>query len=323
MGPASDIASKVDSVFLYIFVLTAGFLLFITGLMIFFVLKYSRRKGAQAMDIEGHTGLEVTWTLVPLGLFLSMFYFGWTNYRAMRAAPGDALVVKATGRQWAWDFAYPNGMHTSELILAMNRPVKIDLESADVIHGFFIPAFRVKQDVVPGKRNYTWFTPERLGSYDIECTVICGVRHSYMLSRAHVIPEAEFRAWYFSDSDAPPPSVAAAQAALVKASTTARATGSGDPAAGARLFQDNGCAMCHTVDGSVLVGPSMKGLSGSTVTVVAGGVERTVAADDAYMKRAILEPDAEIRKGFSAGMPASTLPDKEMADLLAYIRSWK
>lgn len=321
MGGASDIASKVDSVFLYIFVLTAGFLVFITALMITFVVKFSRKKGGQAKDIEGHAWLEVVWTLVPLCLFLSMFYFGWTNYKAMRAVPGDALVVKATGRQWAWDFTYPNGKNAPELYLALNRPAKIELESADVIHGFFIPAFRVKQDVVPGKRNYTWFTPLKLGSFDIECTVICGVRHSYMLSRVHVIPQEEFRAWYFSDSDGPPPSVAAEQARLSVASASAKSLGLPDPGAGALLFRERGCATCHTVDGSPLVGPTMKGLFGSQIAVKAGGPEMKVIADEAYLKRAILQPDVELRAGYAAAMPPSGLTDKELSDILSYIRS--
>ena len=323
MGGASDIASKVDSVFLYIFVLSAAFLVFITGLMITFVFKYSRKRGAKARDIEGHLGLEVTWTLIPLVLFLSMFYFGWTNYRSMRAVPGDALVVKTVGRQWAWDFTYPNGKHTTELYLALNRPVKLDLESADVIHGFFIPAFRVKQDVVPGQRNYTWFTPQRLGSYDIECTVICGLKHSYMLSRAHVLPEDEFKRWYFSDSETEPVSVAAAKAKEASAAAPSTGAGGGNPTVGKMLFVDRGCATCHTVDGSRLVGPSMRGLYGSSVTVVASGSEHQVTADETYLKRALLEPDAELSKGYRAGMPRLKLRDDETVDILAYIRSLK
>lgn len=321
MGGAADIASKADAVFLYIFVLTAAFLIFITALMIYFAVKYRRSKGGRAEDIEGHAGLEALWTLIPLALFLSMFYFGWTNYKAMRDVPDDALVVKTVGRQWAWDFIYPNGKRTTELYAAVGRPMKLELESVDVIHGFFIPAFRVKQDVVPGKRNYTWFTPQKLGAFDIECTVICGVKHSYMLSRVHVIPEEEFRAWYFSAGDDPPASVSRGEEALALASAEGRAEGTGDPSAGQALFRDRGCAVCHTTDGSPHIGPSMKGLFGSSVAVLEAGKERVVAADEAYIRRAILQPSAEIRKGFREEMAAETLSEGELSDLLAYIRS--
>lgn len=321
MGGASDMAARVDSVFLYIFALSAGFLVFITGLMVYFVFRYSRKRGARAKDIEGHAGLEVAWTVIPLVLFLSMFYFGWTNFRAMRAAPGDALVVKAVGRQWAWDFTYPNGKRADELYAALGRPMKVELESADVIHGFFIPAFRVKQDVIPGKRNYTWFTPTRLGSYDIECTVICGLRHSYMLSKVHVVPEEEFRRWYFSDSDGPPDSVASARADLTAASAAARAQGLPDPVTGAKLFREKGCALCHSSDGSKLVGPTMKGLYGSTVTLAPGGRETRRTADEAYLRRAILEPAADIPAGYLEPMPPVKLTGAETEDLVAYIRS--
>ena len=129
-----------------------------------------------------------------------MFYYGWTNYRYLREVPRDAMVIKVTARQWAWSFTYPNGRQTSELYVALGRPVRLDLKSLDVLHGFYVPAFRVKADVVPGKNNYTWFQPEQLGDFDIECTVMCGVNHSYMLSKVHVIPEADFSAWYFGES---------------------------------------------------------------------------------------------------------------------------
>lgn len=307
-GGASSVSDKVDAVFLYISALTIAFLVFITFVMIYFVVRYRRSSGAQGHDIHGHTALELAWTGIPLVLFLSMFYYGWTNYRYLREVPRDAMVVKVTARQWAWSFTYPNGKQSTELYAAIGRPVRLDLKSLDVLHGFYVPAFRIKSDVVPGKDNYTWFQATQLGDFDIECTVMCGVNHSYMLSKVRVIPEADFSTWYFGDS-ADPPVLAAA------------AAGPPDPARGERDFKLKGCVACHTNDGSKLVGPTWKGLFGSPVTVLTEGREVTLTADDDYIKRSISHPPKEVVKGFAPQMPKADLSDGDIADLTAYIKS--
>lgn len=324
----SDMSGKVDAVFWYITALTVAFLIFITALMIYFVVKYSRKRNPKATDIEGHLGLEVLWTVIPLILFLSMFYFGWREYSYMRTVPGDAMVIEVLGKQWSWAFTYPNGKKTTELYLAVDRPVKLNLTSPDVVHGFFIPAFRVKQDVVPGQTNWTWFTPTALGAYDIECTVICGVSHTYMLSRVHVLSEEEFKVWYFSPSDDPPPSVVAATPATPVPGSApvpqAGGGGAGDAVRGALLYEGKACGACHTLDGSKLVGPSLKGLFGATRTVVADGAEVAVTADEAYLQRSILEPRAQVVKGFP---PVMVLPKPvdagEAKDIAAYLTTLK
>jgi cytochrome c oxidase subunit 2 len=309
-GGASSFADKVDAVFLYISALTIAVLVFITFLMVYFVVRYHRSKGGQAQDIHGHTVLEILWTAIPLVLFLTMFYYGWTNYRYLREVPRDAMVVKVTARQWAWSFTYPNGKQTSELFVALGRPVRTDLKSLDVLHGFYIPAFRVKSDVVPGRDNYTWFQATQLGDFDIECTVMCGVNHSYMLSKVHVIPEKDFASWYFGDSTEPPaPSVAAA--------------GPPDATRGERDFRLKGCVSCHSTDGSKLIGPSLKGLFGSQVTVLTSGKENTLTADENYLTQSIRHPPKEVVKGFEPQMPKADLADSDVADLLAYIKALK
>jgi len=309
-GGASSVSDKVDAVFLYISALTIAFLVFITFLMIYFVVRYRRSKGAEAHDIHGHTTLELLWTGIPLVLFLSMFYYGWTNYRYLREVPRDAMAIKVTARQWAWSFTYPNGRQTSELYVAIGRPVRLDLKSLDVLHGFYVPAFRIKADVVPGKDNYTWFQATQLGDFDIECTVMCGVNHSYMLSKVHVIPEADFSAWYFGDSADPPTVQAKPGLAMAP-----------DPARGERAFKLKGCVSCHTTDGSKLVGPTWKGLWGSQVTVTSEGKESTLTADEDYIKRSIHHPPQEIVKGFAPQMPKADLKERDVADLVAFIKS--
>src|SRR5512136_1791145 len=205
---ASSAAGRVDAVFLFISVLSAVFLVFITTTIIYFVIKYSRKRHPRGEDIEGNKWLETAWTTIPMVLFLVMFVYGWTNFSYMREVPREAMVIDVTGRQWAYSFKYPNGRLTSDLLLALDRPVKLELHSLDVIHGFFIPAFRIKEDIVPGRDNYTWFVPTQLGSFDIECTVICGVSHANMLAKAVVVPVSDFEKWYFGDPDAPLPNQA-------------------------------------------------------------------------------------------------------------------
>jgi cytochrome c oxidase subunit 2 len=307
-GGASTVSGKVDAVFLYISALTIAFLVFITFLMIYFVVRYRRSRGEAAHDIHGHTFLEVLWTGIPLVLFFSMFYYGWTNYRYLREVPRDAMVIQVTARQWAWSFTYPNGRQTSELYVAIGRPIRLNLKSLDVLHGFYVPAFRIKADVVPGKENYTWFQATQLGDFDIECTVMCGVNHSYMLSKVRVIPEADFSRWYFGDSaDAP---------ALAQAKTATP-----EPECGERLFKLKGCVSCHSTDGSKLVGPTWKGLYGSKVALLTDGKETTVTADDDYIKRSITHPPKEVVKGFAPQMPKADLKERDIADLLAFIKS--
>jgi cytochrome c oxidase subunit 2 len=305
----AGITERVDSVFLFILAISVLFLIGITGLMIYFVIRYSRKRHPVGVDIEGNAWLEVTWTLVPLVLFLGMFYFGWTNFEYMRNPPRDAMVVEGTGRQWAWSFKYPNGRVADELYVALGEPVKVEVRSVDVIHGFYVPAFRVKADAVPGKTNFVWFRPETLGTFDIQCTVICGVDHSYMLSKVHVLSVPDFKKWYFADENAPAEAAAPAPAA-------------GTPSALA-LMEEKECLTCHSVDGTPMVGPTFKGLYGSKQVVVSGDRAREIVADDAYLRRAILDPSAEIVKGYPPSMEVAPLADRELEDVLAYLRTLK
>jgi cytochrome c oxidase subunit II len=311
---ASSVAGKVDTVFLFILALSVVVLAFITFLMVFFVIKYSRKRHPKGEDIEGNAWLEVVWTVTPLVLFLGMFYYGWTNFNYMRNVPRDAMEITVTARQWAWSFTYPNGKRTSELFLALDKPAKMELRSLDVIHGFYVPAFRIKEDVVPGKQNYTWFTPTQLGTFDIECTVICGVNHANMLSKVVVVPVADFAAWYFGDENAPLPGRAAAtpQAASLPQSPVAA------------ILKAKSCLTCHSFDGSVMVGPTFKGLYGLKETVAdANGKEHEVAVDDAYLAQSIQDPMASVAKGYPPAMPSAPLTEAELKQVIELIKSLK
>jgi len=310
---ASTAAAGVDAVFLFIVALSVAVLIFITFLLVYFTIKYSRKRHPKGVDIEGNTSLEITWTIIPTVLFLIMFYFGWTNFDYMRDVPRDAMVIQVTARQWAYSFTYPNGKRTTELYLALNQPVKVELRSLDVIHGFYVPAFRIKEDVVPGKENYTWFIPTMLGAFDIECTVICGVSHANMLSKAVVVPVDEFKAWYFGDEDAPLPGrkEAAAPAVTAPAAHPAEA-----------ILRQRSCLNCHSLDGRVMVGPTFRGLYGRKEIVKdPGGAEREVAVDEAALARAIQDPHAERVKGYPPAMPSVSLTPEETARVIELIKS--
>jgi cytochrome c oxidase subunit 2 len=311
---ASTAAGRVDEVFLFSLALSVVFLVLITFLLVFFIIKYNRKRHPRGEDIEGNTGLEITWTVIPTILFLFMFYFGWTNFEYERNVPRDAMVINVTARQWAYSFTYPNGKQTTELYLALNKPVKTELRSLDVIHGFYIPAFRIKEDIVPNRQNYTWFIPTMLGSFDIECTVICGPGHANMLSKAVVVPVADFEAWYFGDADAPLPGLAK--------TAEAPAPQSANPAMA--VLDAKGCLTCHSLDGRVMVGPTFKGIYGRQEVVKdSAGHERAVKVDAVHIAKAIQNPDAELIKGYPSAMPAAELTPTEMSQIIDFIRSLK
>ena len=311
---ASNIAGRVDAVFLVILAMSVVVLVLITFLMVFFVVKYNRKRHPKGEDIEGNAWLEVVWTVTPLVLFLGMFYYGWTNFHYMRNVPRDAMVITVTARQWAWSFTYPNGKRTSELYLALNKPAKMELRSLDVIHGFYVPAFRIKEDVVPGKENFTWFTPTQLGTFDIECTVICGVGHASMLSKVVVVTVADFEAWYFGDENAALPGriAAAAPAAPVP----------DNPAVA--ILKEKSCLTCHSLDGRVMVGPTFKGLYGQRETVAdASGKTREIVVDDAHLAKSIQDPMADIVKGYPPAMPSAPLTEAELKQVIELLKSLK
>jgi cytochrome c oxidase subunit 2 len=315
LGPqASTAAGRVDAVFLFILALCVVFLVFITFLLVYFIIKYNRKRHPRGEDIEGNTGLEITWTVVPTILFLIMFYFGWTNFEYERNVPRDAMVINVTARQWAYSFTYPNGKQTTALYLALNKPVKTELHSLDVIHGFYIPAFRIKEDVVPNRQNYTWFIPTMLGSFDIECTVICGPGHANMLSKAVVVPVADFEAWYFGDEDTPLPGQAkTAEAPAPQAANPAMA-----------VLNAKGCLTCHSLDGRVMVGPTFKGIYGCQEVVKdSAGHEREVTVDAVHLAKAIQNPDDEFTKGYPSAMPAVELTPAEMSQIIDFIKNLK
>jgi len=196
MSPgASNFVETVDNAFLFIVIISVLLLILITFLMIFFVVKYNKKRNPKAVNIHGSIPLEITWTVIPTILVLAMFWFGWVGYKQMASAPGNAYQIDVTAQMWQWKFHYKNGTQTDTLYVPLKTPVKLNLKSLDVNHAFFVPAFRIKKDVYASRTNTVWFEAEKAGSYDIACAEYCGLRHSYMYTRLVVLPKEEFYSW--------------------------------------------------------------------------------------------------------------------------------
>jgi cytochrome c oxidase subunit 2 len=222
----------------------------------------------------------------------------------MRKAPADAMQVKAIGRMWKWTFEYPGKKQSDTLMLPIDKAVKMSLLSKDVIHGFSIPDFRVKEDVVPGKNNYTWFIPKKLGNFDLFCSAYCGLSHSYMLALVRIVTEAEFNQWL-------------ATLPIAKAD---------DNNEGFKILEKNGCFSCHSTDGRKIIGPSFKGLFGSSHDVMTDGQSRKITVDDIYIQTSIYDPNKDVAVGYPQGVMKSykgLIRDKDMPKIVEYFKNLK
>jgi len=197
----SNFANSVDGTFLFTLIVSVFFLVLITVLMIFFVIKYSRKRNPKATNIHGNMFLEIAWTGIPTILVLIMFWYGWQGYKEMVNVPENAMPIDVTAQMWKWSFKYEDGKTTDSLYVPVNTPIKLTLHSNDVNHSFFIPAFRLKKDVFPNRERIAWFIAKETGEYDIACSEYCGLNHSYMYSKIFVLPEEEFKNWMYKISD--------------------------------------------------------------------------------------------------------------------------
>jgi cytochrome c oxidase subunit II len=287
----------VDPVFIFILGVSVALLVGITVTVVWFVIRYHRSRAPEPTSrVATNIWLEIVWTTISSGLALAMFYYGWEGYLALRTMPRNALPVTATARMWSWNFTYANGKSSSKLYVPVGQPVRVELVTEDVLHGFYLPAFRVKQDVVPGRTTDAWFVADQAGSYDLFCSVYCGAGHSAMITTVEAVPPAEFADWLRQK----------------------RGTGH----AGKELMEKHGCLGCHSLDGTRKAGPTLQGIWGRQVTVLTGGKERTLTADETYLRRSILEPNADVVKGFPASMPSYTgsLKDEEVGAIIDFLK---
>jgi len=301
---ASAIGRQSDDMSFVITLICVVLLSVIIALTLYFAFRYRSGHHPEAAAIHGSLVLETGWTIGAVIIVLVMFALGLGVYASVKHGASGAYEIKARARMWSWSFEYPDGRESGELRLAVGRPVKLSLISDDVIHSLYVPAFRVKQDAVPGAVNHIWFTPDRMGAYDLFCTEYCGLGHSHMLTRAVVMGEKEFEEWGLEDK---------------AAAGTGQAGGLA--ARGEALAQSKGCAGCHSVDGSALVGPSWKGIFGHTVVVGTGGRKREITVDEGYIRRSIKEPGADVVEGYPAIMPDLGLTEAEIEAVTAYIKT--
>ncbi|HZK68660.1 MAG TPA: cytochrome c oxidase subunit II [Paludibacter sp.] len=300
---ASNFVNGVDSAFLIITGISVFFLVTLTATMIYFVVKYNRKKGKPAVQIKDNSLLEITWITIPMLLVLYMFYIGWEGFLPMRQAPSDAIQVTAIGSMWKYEFIYPSNKSSDTLVVPINKSVKVNLGSKDVLHGFSVPGFRIKEDMVPQKKNYSWFTAGEQGDFDIYCTVYCGVNHSYMHSIIRVVSEADYNKW-------------------LKALPVMKV----DNSLGLKVLQKNGCIACHSVDGTKSVGPTFKKLYGSTIDVTTAGASRKVKVDDAYIESSITDPNKDVAAGFPQGVMKSykgIIKDNDIKLVREYLKTLK
>lgn len=313
---ASAIAATVDTLYAVIFWISVVCFVTIVAVGAYFVFKYRRKSDADVTPyIEGHTPTEVS---ISVGLFIlvmGLFVWGWDVYIETRTPPMNAYEVNVVGQQWSWNFQYSNGKRVlNTLYVPKDTPIKLIMTSSDVLHSFYIPALRIKRDVVPGTYQFLSFTPNLAGEYDIFCAEYCGLDHSHMLGKMIVLEKADFADW--EDGIGKYGKAAAAKPTAGEKTNT-------KPLAemGKELYTSKTCSACHSDDGSSRVGPTLKGLFGKTETL---GDGKTITVDEVYIRDSIMDPSKAVVKGFTAGtMPTfkGQLSDDEVNALVAYIKS--
>jgi len=295
---ASTVAAPVDRLLYFMLTVSSFFSLLIAGLVVYFAIAYRRRADDEVpQPISGSLALELTWTLIPLGLSLVMYTWGASLFFTISRPPRDAMEVLVVGKQWMWKFQHLGGQREiNELHVPLGRPVRLTMASEDVIHDLYVPAFRVKADVIPGRYTSLWFEATKPGRYHLFCAEYCGTQHSGMIGQVVVLEPAQFQRWLAGGA--------------TEGSLASR---------GAKLFQDAGCQTCHREDAEAQ-GPRLTGLFGRPVQLTGGA---SVVADESYLRESILNPMAKIVSGYQPIMPTyqGVIDEEGVLALIAHIRS--
>ena len=296
---ASTLSGDVDALYFYISGVTVFFTMLISLVVIFFVIRYRRRNPFEIpRPIEGSTKLETLWSVIPLVIAMSIFVWGAKIYFAEYRPPKNALEVYVVGKQWMWKFQHSTGQREiNELHIPVGQKIKLIMASEDVIHDVFVPAFRVKADVVPGKYTSEWFEATKPGRYHFFCAEYCGMNHSGMGGWVVVMQPADFENWLSGNASQLSPATA-----------------------GQQMFESLGCASCHGANGEGGRGPALLGLFGSNVVL---NNNQTVRADEGYVRESILNPQAKIVSGFGPIMPSfqGQVNEEQLLQLVAFVKS--
>ncbi len=296
---ASTMAPKIDSLFTFVNVVSGILLVGVVAAMLWFMYRYRRQDPAERPSpVKESKLLEISWIVIPTILVLLVFNWGFKSFVAQKTIPENAYEIRVQARSWGWSFEYPNGVTTDTLYVPADEPVKTTMSSQDVIHSFYVPAFRVKQDVLPNRYTSVWFEATKEGTYDLFCTEYCGRNHSEMDAEVKVVSRARFDEWLESagtPDDIPLPEL------------------------GEKLYTQQGCQGCHSLDGSDMVGPTWKGLYGKTDHQMADG--STVTADANYLRESILQSGAKVVEGYQNVMPSyASLSEREVTGLVEFIK---
>jgi cytochrome c oxidase subunit II len=302
---ASTLAPQTDALLFFLLAVTTFFVVLIAGTIIVFMIRYRRRDPDEIPESGAHgsLALEIAWTVPPLVIVMVIFFWGASLFATIQRPPDDAINIDVVGKQWMWKLQHMEGRREiNELHIPVGKPVKLTMTSEDVIHSFFVPAFRTKQDAVPGRYTTTWFEATKPGTYHLFCAEYCGTIHSGMIGYVIAMEPAEFQAWLQSGQAGALPAVSPA-------------------AAGEALFQAQGCVSCHA-GGTDQRGPQLAGLFGTTVHFEDGG---TSVADENYLRESILDPHAHLVQGYQAIMPTyqGLLSEENVMQLIAYLKTLK
>ena len=296
-------AADVDTLFNFLVWMSVGMFVLIVGAAGYWVYKHRRQPGDEqklSKPTIHSTAMEVFWSVGPLLACIGLFHWGVVQYMNARVAPAGAEQVRVRGRKWAWEFEYDNGKISDVLMAPVGKPVKLVMTSQDVIHSFFVPNFRIKQDVLPGRYSTLWFQALEEGKNQVFCAEYCGLSHSDMLAQVEVVSPEKFNEWKNADAD--------------KGLTPVQI--------GQKVYEGKACNSCHSVDGSAKIGPTFKGLYGKTETLADGS---TVKVDDNYIRESILNPNAKVVKGYQPIMPAfqGSLKDKQIEGVIEFMKAQK
>jgi cytochrome c oxidase subunit 2 len=301
---ASTHASDVDGLFMFIIYLTIFFFLFNGALALYAARRWRRRSAADVTPHTTHnTRLELLWSIIPLLVVMMIFFWGFKGYVSAAIAPNDAIEIVVTAKKWVWQFEYPDGTRTlNELHVPLNQPVKLVMHSEDVIHSFYVPSFRLKRDVIPGRYTELWFTATEPGAQQVQCAEYCGKGHSDMSATIHVDTQEQYETFLREGDEQ------VRQMPLKEL--------------GRLVYENKGCATCHSLDGTRGQGPSWKGIYGQVHQFTDG---KSALVDDNYIRESILYPQAKIVLGYEPIMPTfqGLLREREITGVIEYIKSLK